>query len=99
MLPNTEPSRESCKHMGPHRGSWAAGPGEGAVGRLWAPCPTIPDICWEGFLAKLMTCLFIFSILFHFLQQHLLQENQLQEEMGFIIKRRACKFAITPPCP
>lgn len=64
-----------------------------------APGPTVPDICWEGFGAKLITCLFIFSILFHFLQEHLLQENPVQEEMGFIMKRRAHNVPFTPPCP
>ena len=84
--------------MGPRSSRWAAVPGEGAVGGPWAPCPTVPDIWWEGFRAELMTRLFSFSILFHFLQQHLLQENQMQEEMEFIIKRRAYNVPFAPPC-
>lgn len=63
-----------------------------------APCPALPDICQEGFGVESITRLFVFSILLHFLQQHLLQENQLQEEMGFIIKRRAYNVPFTPPC-
>lgn len=69
-----------------------------AVGGPRAPCLAVPDICWEGCGAQLISRLFIFSILFHFLQQHLLQENQLQEEMGFIIKRRASHVPFIPSC-
>lgn len=65
---------------------WAAEPGESAVGKLWASCPAVPDICWEGFCAELITPPFILSILFRFPQQHLLQENQLEEEMEFTLK-------------
>lgn len=75
----------------------AAEPGESAVGGLWAPCPAVPGICWEGSCAELITPLFILSILSHFLQQHLLQENQLKEEMGFTIKRRAIASPSLPP--
>ena len=72
--------------------------GKGAVGGPQAPCPALPDICPEGSGAELITRLFVFSILLYFLQQHLLQENQVQEEMGFIIKRRAYNSPYTPPC-
>lgn len=67
------------------------------MGGPWALCPAVPDICWEGFGAELITRLFVFSILLHFLQEHLLQKNQLQEEMGFIIKRKAYNVPFTPP--
>ena len=56
------------------------------VGGPWAPCLPVPDICWEGFGAELISRLFIFSILFHFLQQHLLQRPNCKRKWASLLK-------------